>query len=276
MDKNIKILVLPFIIGVPLVFLFIIISNLHRVEPNEIGVQMLHAGQNGKQDFSYQKGYVLTLLPTTFLYKVPVYELRGNLNDKITLKSADNSEIYVTPVYTYKIRADQAVEVVLNHLHVIRETPNNYKQFMLSIEDNILEPRIIDILRELSRTFTTDKIMVNGGTLAYEKKATELISKEFTKRGLELLTFSSQINFTTNVSRSIDERNKSSTQKAIIEQEIEKQKKINELTTLKAEELKIIDGGLNSNILKNKFIDKWDGKAPLYCSDLNLIKDISK
>ena len=50
----------------------------------------------------------------------------------------------------------------------------------------------------------------------------------------------------------------------VLDQKIEEQKKQNELEQLKTEQALIASRGLTREILYKQFIDKWDGKAPLY------------
>ena len=50
----------------------------------------------------------------------------------------------------------------------------------------------------------------------------------------------------------------------LIDQKIEEQKKQNELERLKTEQALITSKGLTKEILYKQFIDKWDGKTPLY------------
>ena len=51
---------------------------------------------------------------------------------------------------------------------------------------------------------------------------------------------------------------------SVIDQKIEEQKKQNELERLKTEQALIASKGLTKEILYKQFIDKWDGKTPLY------------
>ena len=46
--------------------------------------------------------------------------------------------------------------------------------------------------------------------------------------------------------------------------QIEEQKKKNELERLKTEQALITSKGLTKEILYKQFVDKWDGKTPLY------------
>ena len=51
---------------------------------------------------------------------------------------------------------------------------------------------------------------------------------------------------------------------SVLDQQIEEQKKLNELEQLKTEQAIIRSKGLTKEILYNQFIDRWDGKTPLY------------
>lgn len=88
--------------------------------------------------------------------------------------------------------------------------------------------------------------------------------KEFEKRGLQLLTFSAQLEFSRAVRDKIDSRNEVNTNISVLDQKIEEQKKQNELEQLKTEQALIASRGLTREILYKQFIDKWDGKTPLY------------
>ena len=70
--------------------------------------------------------------------------------------------------------------------------------------------------------------------------------------------------FTDAVKKKIDDRNEVNTNISVIDQQIEEQKKRNELERLRTEQALIASKGLTKEILYKQFIDKWDGKTPLY------------
>ena len=53
---------------------------------------------------------------------------------------------------------------------------------MQILEDNILEPRIYDLIKEESRKHKTDSLMADGGSLLFEKRLEQIVDKEFTSR----------------------------------------------------------------------------------------------
>lgn len=231
-----------------------------RVEPNEVGVLMTNYGRDVPGDFSIVTGRVTTIAPGTTVFKVPLYEQRGTYDAKVTLKASDNTEFHAIPVYSYKVIKDDAVNLIVNNMQILKSGGD----FMLSLQDNVLEPKIFDIMKEESRKYTTDELMAKGGSLAFEQKLEERVRAELEGRGLELVTFSSQLEFSQSVTQRIDKRNEVNQNIAVIDQQIEEQKKRLELAKLQSETNKVLSEGITPSILQQQFIEKWDGKTPLY------------
>ncbi|EMT3095148.1 SPFH domain-containing protein [Neisseria gonorrhoeae] len=235
------------------------LTGCERVEPNQAGVLMENYGRNGKSDFSIVTGRIWTLFPGTQLYQVPLWEQRGKFDEPMSLKAADNTEFSTKPVYSFRVVKDRAVDVVFDNKQL-----GTGDGFISSLQDNILEPKIYDLMKEESRKFTTDELMAKGGSLNFEQKVQDLIKTEFTKRGLELMTFSSQLAFSKSVTERIDKRNEVNTNLSVLDQQIEEQKKRLELARLQAETNRALSEGITDKLLQQQFIEKWDGKTPLY------------
>lgn len=248
-------------------------SSCERVAPNYAGVLMENYGKDGKSDFKVVSGKVSTIEWGTELFQVPLFDQRGEFAEPVTLKAADNTEFKAKPTYYYKVIKERAIDVVFDNKHIDKaETESGKDGFMQSLEDNILEPRIYDLIKEESRKHTTDSLMANGGSLAFEKRLEQIVESEFEKRGLRLLTFSAQLEFSAKVRDKIDSRNEVNTNITVLDQQIAEQKKRNELEQLKTEQALIRSRGLTKEILQQQFIDKWDGKSPIYSSPIDFVK----
>lgn len=251
----------------------IAMTSCERVAPNYAGVLMENYGKEGKSDFKVVSGKVSTIEWGTELFQVPLFDQRGEFAEPVTLKAADNTEFNARPTYSYKVIKERAIDVVFDNKHIDKaETESGKDGFMQSLEDNILEPRIYDLIKEESRKHTTDSLMANGGSLIFEKRLEQIIEAEFEKRGLKLLTFSAQLEFSNKVREKIDSRNEVNTNISVLDQQIAEQKKRNELERLKTEQALIQSQGLTKEILYKQFIDKWDGKTPIYGAIPDLIK----
>lgn len=236
------------------------LSSCERVAPNYAGVLMENFGKAGKSDFTVVVGKVNTMAPGTELFQVPLFDQRGSFTDPVVLKAADNTEFSAKPVYSYKVDKSRAVDVVFDNKHI----GGTGDDFMESLEDNVLEPRIYDLIKEESRKYKTDTLMADGGSLVFEKRLEQIVHEEFKNRGLELISFSAQLEFSDKVREKIDSRNEVNTNISVLDQQIEEQKKRNELERLKTEQMLIQSQGLTKEILYKQFIDKWDGKSSLY------------
>lgn len=232
-------------------------ASCERVAPNYQGVLMSNYGQNGKSDFEPKLGRVNIMAPGTELFQVPLFDQRAGFESAMTLKAADNTEFKSKPSYSYAVIAEKAVDVVFQNKQL-----GSGDDFMKTLEDNILEPKIYDIMKEASRTFPTDSLMATGGSLKYEKYVEDLVTKEFESRGLKLKTFSSQLEFSDKVTAKIDNRNEVNTNISVLDQQIAEQKKKNELAELQANEAIIRSKGLTPEILQEQAIAKWNGVVP--------------
>lgn len=253
------------------IMLMLAFTSCERVAPNYYGVLMENYGKNGKGDYSKQQGRVNTFGAGIELFQVPAFEQRADFSDKVLhLKASDNTEFTAKPLYSYKAMENRVVDLVFQNARL-----GSGDGFMKALEDNVLEPHIYDLIKEESRKYITDTLMANGGSLKFEERVQELVKKSFEEKGLELITFSANLDFSDKVKSKIDTRNEVNTNISVIDQQIQEQKKRNELEQLRAEQNKIISSGITPQLLQQQFIEKWDGKTPLYGSMPTLLKQIN-
>lgn len=251
--KKFKLVLATLILGLTLV-------SCSRVAPNHQGVLMENFGQNGKSDYSLVKGRVMTAVPGKELFQVPLYDQRGGFEAPLELKASNNTQFKATPKYSYKAIPSRCIDIAFAGSRL----DGNSDGMLDAIEDNILEPRIDDLIKEFSRAYHTDSLMATGGQLKFEKELEVAIAKEFDEVGFELRTFQSALAFTSKVTDKIDNRNEVNANVSVIESKIIEQRMTNELEELKTQQQLIKDRGLTDKILQEKFIEKWDGKTPLY------------
>jgi hypothetical protein len=241
----------------------IVLTSCDRVAPNYYGVLMENYGKDGKSDYTKVQGRVSTMSPGTELFEVPAWEQRGQFTDDngedrvLQIKAADNTAFTSKPLYSYKVIEGRVVDVVFQNARL-----GSGSDFMRALQDNVLEPRIYDIIKEASRGYTTDALMANGGSLKFEQYVQDIVIKEFEKSGLELISFSLNLDFSKKVKAKIDSRNEVNTNISVLDQQIAEQKKRNELEVLKAEQNKIRSAGITPQLLDEQAIKKWDGHLP--------------
>lgn len=237
----------------------LLFASCERVSPNYLGVLQENYGKNGKSDFTIVKGKVNTMAPGTELFQVPLFEQRGGFDEPLHLKTADNTEVTAQPSYSYSVIEARGVDVVFQNKQL-----GSGDEFMKALENNILEMKIRDIIKEESRKQPTDTLMAQSGSLVFEKRVENLVREAFEVKGLKLESFSAQLDFSEKVKQKIDVRNEVNTNLSVLDQQIDEQRKRNELALLRAEENRIISSGITPQLLQQQFIEKWDGKTPLY------------
>ena len=237
----------------------LLFTSCERVAPNYVGVLMENYGKDGKNDFSLVKGRVNTAFSAgTELFQVPLWEQRADFEDKVLhLKASDNTEFTSKPIYSFQVIEKRAIDVVFENKHL-----GSGDDFMTALENNILETKIYDLMKEESRKYTTDELMANGGSLKFEEAVQKLVASEFEKKGLTLLTFSCQLDFSEKVKAKIDNRNEVNTNISVLDQQISEQKKVNELEELKAQQNIIRSKGITPQLLQEQSIQKWNGVLP--------------
>lgn len=239
-------------------FIAVMSISCARVAPNYYGVLMENYGKSGKSDYSLQQGRVSIWGGGVELFQVPAFEQRADFEDRVLhLKAADNTEFSSKPMYSYKAMKDKVVDLVFQNSRLGSGT-----EFMKSLEDNVLEPHIYDLIKEESRKYVTDTLMANGGSLKFEDRVQLLVKKSFEEKGLELVTFSCNLDFSEKVKEKIDNRNEVNTNITVLDQQIAEQRKRNELAELKAQESLIISRGITQEILQQQAIEKWNGVLP--------------
>jgi hypothetical protein len=255
-----------YLLFIPLILL---IAACERVAPNYVGVLMENFGKEGKSDYSIVQGKVSTWAIGTELFQVPLWEQRSGFEKEIHLQASDKTAFTCLPSYSYFINKDRAVDVVFHNSHL-----GSGSDFLTNLQDNVLEARIYDVLKDLSRSYNTEYLMADGGSLKYEKEAERTIRMQFDSIGIRLETFTAQLNFSEKVTTKIDDRNEVDQDIATLDKAILKQKKQNELAKLQAEENLIKSSGLTPALLQHELIAKWNGATLIDLDRLTFIKQV--
>ncbi len=227
----------------------ILLSACERVQPNYAGVLMENFGKSGKSDYTVVTGRVSTFAAGTELFQVPLWEQRTSFDKDMHLQASDKTAFTCLPSYSYRIQKERAVDVVFNNSHL-----GSGEDFLADLQTNVLNARIYDVLKDLSRAYNTDYLMAEGGSLKFEKQALDQVRTRFDSIGITLETFTAQLNFSDKVTEKIDSRNEVDQNIAVIDKQIMEQRKRNELAALQAEENRIISAGITPQLLQQQFI----------------------
>lgn len=237
------------------------------VKANYKGVLMENYGKNGKSDYSVVQGKVFTAMPGTELYQVPMFIQRAKFTEDndptkakiLHLEAADHTEFDAKPIYSYRVLAGREIDVVFQNARL-----GAGEDFMIALEDNVLEPQIYDLIKEECTRITTEDLMATGGALKFEERMEGIVRKVFEEKGLYLETFTTNLMPSKKVKDKINARNEVNTNIGVLDQKIAEQRKTNELEELKTQQNLIRSRGLTPQILELEKIHKWNGVLSMY------------
>ncbi len=182
--------------------------------------------------------------------------------------------------YVVSSKDIQTIDVVINvQFNLSGDVLDLYRKFGTDYKIRLIAPRVSETINAVVARYTIEEFIEERSRLARE--LLDALKKDFEPYGIHVAS-SSIINHDFS-----DEFNKSIEAKKIAEQEALRAK--NELEKVKyeaqaeiekatgiAEANKIVQSSLTDQLIKQKMIDKWDGKLPLYQGNGNAIIDLSR
>ena len=247
--------------------LAIIMMSCTRINAGYEGIKVnLYGDNKGVDDISLVTGRVWFNPITTEVYEYPTFVQTVDY-EPFTINAKDGSEFTVDPTISLKV--------------VDGTSPDIFKKYRKPVEEIInttLYNYTKDAFRVQLNKFTTDEIVSMRDEV--ETAIEGQLREELLKENFELEQLTSGLKYPQSIveavnakNRAIQESQRVQNELAIVKAEAEKvlvkaeaEKKANELRTQ----------GLTPQVLEQMWIDKWDGKLPIYGTVPTMFKDISK
>lgn len=244
-----------FIIGlIAILFIILVSSCFTTIKSGEVGIRV----RFGK--------VVETKTHEGINFKIPFVEQIEKQNVKVqkisvvtSSSSKDLQEVDMSIAVNYRIDSKEAISLYKN-------VGNNYSSV-------VLEPAIEESIKAVTSKYTAEELITNRSEVS--DKCQEELSKKVEKYGLLVSDFNiTNFSFSAEFDKAIEEKQiaeqKVLTTKQELERErIEAEKKIVAAEAeKKANELK--EKSLTDKIIKEKFIEKWDGQLPKVVSEGNI------
>lgn len=260
LTKEEKKIVKRFFIGVILLITLIIFifGGFRTVKSGQVGIRV----RFGK--------VVNTEMNEGVNFKLPLVEKIVKINiqvQKVELKtggaSKDLQDVSTTIAVNYRVDGKKATSL--------------YKNVGKKYEEIVLQPAIQESIKAVTSQYTAEELITNRSEVS--KKCMEILNDKVKGYGLIIDNFNIiGFNFSAEFNKAIEEKQVAEQKVLTARQELEKEKIEAEKKIVKAEaerkanELK--ERTLTDNIIKEKFIEKWDGKTPIVMGEGSIL-DIS-
>ena len=237
-----------------------------RIDAGYEGILVkLYGSDKGVQDVNLVTGRVWYNPLTEDVYEFPTYVQTINY-EPFTVNAKDGSVFSVDPTLSFKVKD--------GHSPVIFK---KYRKDIKEITETTLFNYIKDAFRIEFNKYSTDSIISNREKFehAIQSNMGSLLDKE----GFSLEQMTSGIQYPESITLAINAKNAAVQQAMMVENELKiaqaqaKKLIVQAEAEAKANELRKLS--LNSLLIQQQFIEKWDGKTPIYGNSPGFFKSVN-
>ena len=280
LNKQLKIkkMVKSIIGGIGAILLVIIlVQSCERIDAGHVGVKVNQYGDNkGVDDVVAVTGMVFYNPFTTTVYEFPTFiqhkEYKGE--NSFIVNSKDGSEFSVSPIMNYSVQRDKVPAIF-----------SKYRRPLEDIEEGFLKTAVYDAFRLATNKYTADELISNRAI--FEVEVRRLLDGQLLKEGFVINQFTSNLIYPETFKKSIEAKNNAVQSALRAENEVktaEAQAKIKVATAngnaqamltaakAEAEANSLKQRTITPMLLQLEWINKWDGKLPVYGTAPQLYK----
>lgn len=252
-------------------FLVLIVTlfTCERIDAGHVGVKVnLYGDNKGVDDVVAVTGMVFYNPFTTRIYEFPTFIQHKEYTneDSFVVNSKDGSEFSVSPIMNYFVQREKVPAIF-----------SKYRRPLEEIETGFLKTAVYDAFRLATNKYTADELISNRAL--FEVEVRKLLENQLTKEGFVINQFTSNLVYPNTFKKSIEAKNNAVQSALRAENEVktaEARAKIKVataegnakamLTTAKAEAEanRLKQSTLTPFLLQQQWIEKWDGKLPIY------------
>jgi regulator of protease activity HflC (stomatin/prohibitin superfamily) len=259
-----------------LVFLFM---SCERIDAGHVGVKVNQYGDNkGVSDVTEVTGMVFYNPITHSIYEFPTFiqhkEYTGD--NSFVVNSKDGSEFHVSPIINYSVQREKVPQIF-----------SKYRRSLEQIEEGFLKTAVFDAFRLATNKYTADELI--GNRQGYEIEVRRILETQLLNEGFIVNQFTSNLVYPATFKQAIEAKNNAVQAALRAENEVktaEAQAKIKVATAegnaqamltsakAEAEANRMKQQTLTPLLLQLEYINKWDGKLPVYGEVPQMFKNI--
>jgi regulator of protease activity HflC (stomatin/prohibitin superfamily) len=260
-----------------LIFLFM---SCERIDAGHVGVKVnLYGSQKGVDGITEVTGMVFYNPLTTKVYEFPSFvqhkEYTGE--ESFTINSRDGSEFRVAPILNYQVITEKVPFIF-----------GKYRKSLDNIEVGFLKTAVYDAFRIATNSYTADSLISNRE--GFEARVRGILEKQLNAEGFLIQQFTSNLEYPKTFVDAINAKNNAVQQALKAENDVrtaEANAKIRVANAqgnadalivqakAEAEANRLKQQTLTSLLLQQQWIEKWDGKLPVYGQAPMLYKPVN-
>ena len=249
-----------------LVFLF---ASCERIDAGHVGVKVnLYGDNKGVSDVTEVTGMVFYNPITHNIYEFPTFiqhkEYTGD--NSFVVNSKDGSEFHVSPIINYSVQREKVPSIFAK-----------YRRSLEQIEEGFLKTSVFDAFRLATNKYTADELI--GNRQAYEVEVRKILEGQLLREGFVVNQFTSNLVYPETFKTAIEAKNNAVQSALMAENKVkqaEAEAKIKVATAegnaqamltsakAEAEANRMKQQTLTPLLLQLEYINKWDGKLPVY------------
>jgi regulator of protease activity HflC (stomatin/prohibitin superfamily) len=259
-----------------LLFLF---KSCERIDAGHVGVKVnLYGDNKGVADVTEVTGMVFYNPITHNIYEFPTFiqhkEYTGD--NAFVVNSKDGSEFHISPIINYSVQREKVPYIFAK-----------YRRTLESIEDGFLKTNIYDAFRMTANAYTAEELISNRQL--FENKVRATLDSTLVREGFIINQLTSNLVYPETFKKAIEAKNNAVQSALMAENKVkqaEAEAKIKVATAqgnaeamltsakAEAEANRMKQVTLTPLLLQLEYINKWDGKLPVYGEVPQMFKNI--
>ncbi len=258
-------------LAVFIVALFIIaimskwLVSVERIDAGHAGIRVNLVGDNkGVDDITEVTGWVFYIPVFTAIYEFPTYtQVKDYEAFKVNAK--DGSEFTVDPTFSYYVDTKSVPSIF-----------KQYRKSLAELENGFIKNVIYDCFRMVANSYASDSLMSNRQE--FETNVQKKLSETLRAEGFVFQQLTSNLTPPQSLKDAIDSKNKTTQEAIQAENKLRQAEADAKARIIKAEAEKkendLKSSALTPMIIQQMFIEKWDGKLPVYGETPKLFQQI--
>jgi regulator of protease activity HflC (stomatin/prohibitin superfamily) len=269
-----------------LVFLGLLLTSVllfkscERIDAGHVGVKVnLYGDNKGVSDVTEVTGMVFYNPITHNIYEFPTYiqhkEYSGE--NAFIVNSKDGSEFHISPIINYSVKREKVPQIFAK-----------YRRSLGEIEDGFLKTNIYDAFRMTANFYTAEELISNRQL--FETKVRATLDASLLPEGFIINQLTSNLVYPETFKKAIEAKNNAVQGALMAENKVkqaEAEAKIKVATAegnaqamltsakAEAEANRLKQQTITPMLLQLEWINKWDGKLPIYGQSPVLYKPVN-